>query len=442
MNLLLSCDTMVALKNSTKSGNVIFAKNSDRPLGEAQPLRSYEAQNYPPNTTLECTYISIPQVSHTYKVMGSQPFWMWGFEHGINEYGVVIGNEAVWSKEKEEHENGLLGMDLLRLGLERGKTAYEALHIITDLLQTYGQGGNAALHMEHRYHNAFLIADSKEAWILDTVNRRWAARKVTDIAGISNCYSTEEHWDEESGDIKEYAFSMGYADRDQPFSFAKAYGLVDIKTRSSYPRYKRLNQLLKARQGSITSDYMQQILKDHYEGELIEPHWSPADGIMASICMHNLDEISSKTAASVVIEIDHKLSPVWWGSMSSPCISVFLPYTMEHAIPKIAAYAGEVYEDQSLWWEMERLSYEIEIDYPRNIRLWNSIKNEFQEYVNKTAESGLNNAIIENLSKELKDKARNMYYELLRVNVSSSQPQRTKIAAASKIRANIKKPLN
>ena len=115
MNLLLSCDTMVALKNSTKSGNVIFAKNSDRPLGEAQPLRSYEAQNYPPNTTLECTYISIPQVSHTYKVMGSQPFWMWGFEHGINEYGVVIGNEAVWSKEKEEHENGLLGMDLLRL---------------------------------------------------------------------------------------------------------------------------------------------------------------------------------------------------------------------------------------------------------------------------------------------------------------------------------------
>lgn len=38
MNELLSCDTMVALGNSTKSGNVIFAKNSDRPLGESQPL--------------------------------------------------------------------------------------------------------------------------------------------------------------------------------------------------------------------------------------------------------------------------------------------------------------------------------------------------------------------------------------------------------------------
>ena len=102
---------------------MIFAKNSDRPLGEAQPLRSYEAQNYPPNTTLECTYISIPQVNHTYKVNGFSAILDVGFEHGINEYGVVIGNEAVWSKEKEEHENGLLGMDLLRLGLERGKNS-------------------------------------------------------------------------------------------------------------------------------------------------------------------------------------------------------------------------------------------------------------------------------------------------------------------------------
>ena len=58
MNELLSCDTMVALGNSTKSGNVIFAKNSDRPLGESSPsaclrLRTtrtrscYHAPTYP-----------------------------------------------------------------------------------------------------------------------------------------------------------------------------------------------------------------------------------------------------------------------------------------------------------------------------------------------------------------------------------------------------------
>ena len=88
-------------------------------------------------------------------------------------------------------------MDLLRLGLERGRTAYEALHVITGLLKQYGQGGNAALGMEHRYNNAFLIADDHEAWILDTCGRRWVARRVKDVAGISNCYSTEEQWDED-----------------------------------------------------------------------------------------------------------------------------------------------------------------------------------------------------------------------------------------------------
>ena len=81
---LLSCDTMVALGNSTKSGNVIFAKNSDRPLGESQPLQKFEAADYAEGELLSCTYITIPQVNHTYKVLGSKPFWMWGFEHGIN----------------------------------------------------------------------------------------------------------------------------------------------------------------------------------------------------------------------------------------------------------------------------------------------------------------------------------------------------------------------
>ena len=36
----------------------------------------------------------------------------------------------------------VLGMDLLRLGLERASSAKEALNIITGLLETYGQVGS------------------------------------------------------------------------------------------------------------------------------------------------------------------------------------------------------------------------------------------------------------------------------------------------------------
>jgi len=43
---------------------------------------------------------------------------MWGGEMGANEYGVVIGNEAVFTKVKKERTPRLLGVDLLRLALE------------------------------------------------------------------------------------------------------------------------------------------------------------------------------------------------------------------------------------------------------------------------------------------------------------------------------------
>lgn len=77
---------------------------------------------------------------------------------GANECGVVIGNEAVWTSIPYNN-TGLLGMDLVRLGLERGKTAYQALKLITELLEEYGQGGNCAEHFAMGYHNSFIIVD-------------------------------------------------------------------------------------------------------------------------------------------------------------------------------------------------------------------------------------------------------------------------------------------
>lgn len=67
---IYSRDTMVALGNSTRSGHVIFAKNSDRPVTESQPLITFAAADHAPGELLSCTYIQIPQAAHTYRVMG------------------------------------------------------------------------------------------------------------------------------------------------------------------------------------------------------------------------------------------------------------------------------------------------------------------------------------------------------------------------------------
>ncbi len=136
------------------------------------------AQDYPAGSSVRLTYIEIPQVEHTFATLLSKPFWMWGAEMGVNEHGVAIGNEAVFTKIPYVKDGSLTGMDLLRLGLERGSTAYEALMVITGLLSTYGQGGNCGFQHKLYYHNSFIIADPQTAWVLETAGPQWAARQV------------------------------------------------------------------------------------------------------------------------------------------------------------------------------------------------------------------------------------------------------------------------
>ncbi|UCE87824.1 MAG: secernin-3, partial [Deltaproteobacteria bacterium] len=123
------CDAIVATAPETAAGITLFAKNSDRKPGEAQPFRQFPAASHPPGATVRCTHIEIPQLAETHRVMGHAPYWVWGFEHGVNEHRVAIGNLTVFAREPVEAEPGLIGMDLVRLGLERGRSARAALEV-------------------------------------------------------------------------------------------------------------------------------------------------------------------------------------------------------------------------------------------------------------------------------------------------------------------------
>ena len=70
-----SCDTWVALPDATADGSVIFAKNSDRPPMEAQPLVHILGKQYGDGEKVKCTYIEIPQVKETYEHIGSKIWW-------------------------------------------------------------------------------------------------------------------------------------------------------------------------------------------------------------------------------------------------------------------------------------------------------------------------------------------------------------------------------
>nr|XP_019596240.1 PREDICTED: secernin-2 isoform X3 [Rhinolophus sinicus] len=174
-----SCDCFVSVPPASAIPAVIFAKNSDRPRDEVQEVVFVPAGTHTPGSRLQCTYIEVEQVSKTHAVILSRPSWLWGAEMGANEHGVCIGNEAVWTKEPVGEGEALLGMDLLRLALERSSSAQEALHVITGLLEHYGQGGSCREDTTpFCYHNTFLLADRTEAWVLETAGRLWAAQRI------------------------------------------------------------------------------------------------------------------------------------------------------------------------------------------------------------------------------------------------------------------------
>lgn len=224
--MLGSCDSFVVLPPLTQHG-VIFGKNSDRPPREFQEVVYFPASESP--ATVKCTYIEVEVSGPTKAVILSKPYWMWGAEMGANECGVVIGNEAIWTNDNDgDHDpkvRRLLGMDLVRLGLEHSSSALEALEVITKYLEKYGQGGECDIdNPNFCYHNSFLIADPETAWILETTGKHWAAEQVTSgCRNISNVLTITTRIDKKSDGLFEYAKDKGLWDGNCEFNFSEVF---------------------------------------------------------------------------------------------------------------------------------------------------------------------------------------------------------------------------
>lgn len=359
-----SCDTFALTAGAFTGGKNILCKNSDRPLGEAQPMQIYPRRTYRAGEMLACTNLTIPQVEITWAVLGCQPYWIWGFEMGVNEWGLAIGNEAQGSRCEAETVEGMLGMDLLRLGLERAKTAREAITVITELLERYGQNSNASQLFDRRYENSFMLVDPQEIWLLETAGRQWVAKQVHDRAAISNCYSIESDFDMCSRDVSEYARSRKWLAPDERFNFAKAYTAPAVRQTASNPRWRRLLKLIHANP-ELTEADCKAVLRDHFEGEIMEPRFGGAYGMFVTICMHAMTWDASQTTCSLLASWDEDLGMVCRYAPSIPCCSAYIPVYMLGPLPSCLTLGGAEYDPNSLWWQTERLAMAISIDEER-----------------------------------------------------------------------------
>ena len=358
------CDTFVVTQEKSLTGNMLFGKNSDREANEAQLLEFYPAQEHEPGSQVQCTYIRIPQVQRTNPILLSRPWWMWGGEIGVNAAGVVIGNEAVWSRIPSNRESALLGMDLLRLALERGDSSREARDLIIELLAEHGQGGNCGMANKLYYHNSFLLADAHEAWILETVDRMWITRRIQGFGALSNGYSIGREYDALHPDLIDHARKKSWLKVGADFDFAAVYGDRFYTTFSACRTRRARSEELLAHTGyGLTQAFDH--LRDHGDVQNYRPdrHF-----LMKHVCAHagaRPARQASQSTAYLVVEIAPDGPHCCATAGSGPCTALFKPITMQaDVLPQTPADFDGTYHEDVFWWRHELLHRTALMDFP------------------------------------------------------------------------------
>jgi len=218
-----ACTNILVTRGASKDGSVMITYSCD---GEFVPHpRIIPAADHAPGDSLSFRLgdkvVKIPQPAHTYKVVAL-----------MNEHQLVIGETTFSGREELINPQGLFHYwTLMRLALQRAKTAREAIQVITGLVEKYGYRSSG---------ETFSIADPNEAWILEMIGpgpgghgAEWVALRIPD--GYISCHANKARIgtfplnDPEnclySKNVISFAIKKGYYDpkSGQPFRFNEAY---------------------------------------------------------------------------------------------------------------------------------------------------------------------------------------------------------------------------
>ena len=227
----MACTNFLVGKDASVDGSTMISYAADSyalyghlhfaPAAEHAPGAMRDVKDWDTGKPL----CSIPQVAHTYNVVGN-----------MNEHQLTIG-ETTWGGRPElEIGEGIDYGSLMYIALERCKTAREAIKCMTDLVAEYGYASSG---------ESFSIADPNEVWILELIGKGkvekgavWVATRIPDdcIAAHANQaritiinFKDKENW-MWSKDVVKFARKQGYytGKKDEDFNFQEAYAPYDF----------------------------------------------------------------------------------------------------------------------------------------------------------------------------------------------------------------------
>ena len=230
----MACTNFIVGKSASVDGSVICSYNADS-YGMYIGLCHYPAAKHAKGEMRKIVdwdthkYLGeIPEAAETYNVIGN-----------INEFQVTIGETTYGGRHEMVDTTGIIDYgSLIYIGLQRSKTAREAIKVMTSLVERYGYYSEG---------ETFTICDPNEAWILemqgcggDKHNKVvWCAVRIPDNAicahanqsriGVFSAYKTEVL---HSKNVVSFARNKGwYVGKDKDFSWKNTYAFPDFEGR-------------------------------------------------------------------------------------------------------------------------------------------------------------------------------------------------------------------
>ena len=347
------CDSFVALPAATTTGTTLAAKNADCEINEAQAVLHLPRRRYPEGATLRATHIVIPQARETHEVILDKSFWTWGGEIGLNEHGLAVGNEAIFSNAAER-QDGLITGDLLRLMLERAKTCEEAVEVFTQALERFGQGGNCELRGNAHFDSSYLVSDLSSAVVIETAGRHWVVRPVDGVGAISNAMTIGGDWERCSSGLPGTG-NLGRIDFQARFE-----DMAKVAAAGSRQRHGVARSWLEEHRGHIDLRCMADLLRQHGDG------YDPTEGeVCTNICMHAGPYPSRfwQACGAMIMDAGPKGSMAWVTATSGTCVSIFKPVYFGATMPDTGPTPREIFTEGSLWWRHELLHRRAMADF-------------------------------------------------------------------------------
>ena len=221
-----ACTSILVGKKASADGSVMCTYNIDS-WGACHKMYRYEAGTHPAGTMRKIYdrdsrvyHGQIPEAPVTYMVTGN-----------INEWQVAIGESTFEGREELIDNDGIIDYgSLMDLGLQRARTAREAIAVMTGLAEKYGFCSSG---------ESFTVCDPDEAWVLEmsgcgpgSKSVVWIAVRVPDNAVMAHANQSRIRRVDltDTANVKispnciSFARKRGYfKGKDSEFSFCDAY---------------------------------------------------------------------------------------------------------------------------------------------------------------------------------------------------------------------------